>query len=148
MLRWQLFIPHRHPVTFLITAFIYYSMISCSSYWTTTNCYFNLREHSANRKDLKALTLVGPPRNNPEPDYLALLHLDNRLFIFHSIPIVNTRWTFIPQKASKKLGSNILALGAHQFMQKTLLGPLVCSRTNRWGETIKWARLLKKSTKQ
>ena len=40
-----------------------------------------LREPSVNRKDLRALTLVGPTRDNPEPDPLAVLHLDNRLYI-------------------------------------------------------------------
>ena len=34
-----------------------------------------------NRKDLLALTLVGPPRDNPELDPLAVLHLDNQLFM-------------------------------------------------------------------
>ena len=38
-----------------------------------------LREPSVNRKDLPALTLVGPTRDNPEPDPLAVLQLDNRL---------------------------------------------------------------------
>ena len=33
-------------------------------------------------RDLRALTLVGLPRKNPEPDPLAVLHLDNRLYIF------------------------------------------------------------------
>ena len=35
-----------------------------------------------NRKDLCVLTLVGPPRDNPELDPLAVLHLDNRLYMF------------------------------------------------------------------
>ena len=29
--------------------------------------YSNLREPSVNRKDFRALTLVGPPRHNPKP---------------------------------------------------------------------------------
>ena len=33
-------------------------------------------------KDLRALTLVGPPKNNPEADPLAVLHPNNRLYIF------------------------------------------------------------------
>ena len=37
---------------------------------------------SATRKDLQAFTLVGPPRDNPEPDPLAAVHLDNRLYIW------------------------------------------------------------------
>ena len=32
-----------------------------------------------NIKDFLALTLVGPPRDNPEQDPLAVLHLHNRL---------------------------------------------------------------------
>ena len=35
-----------------------------------------------NRKDLRALTLEGPPRENPELDPLAVLHIDNRLLIY------------------------------------------------------------------
>ena len=35
-----------------------------------------------NRKGLWALTLVGHPRDNSEPDPLAVLHLDNRLYIY------------------------------------------------------------------
>ena len=35
-----------------------------------------------NRKDLRALTLVGPPWDNPEIASLAVLHLDNQLYIF------------------------------------------------------------------
>ena len=34
-----------------------------------------------NRKDLQALTLVGPTRDNPELDPLAILHLYNQLYI-------------------------------------------------------------------
>ena len=40
-----------------------------------------------NRKDLQALTLVGPPRDNLEPEPLAELHLDshiNRWFLIRS----------------------------------------------------------------
>ena len=33
-----------------------------------------------NRKELQALTLVGPPRDNPEADPLAELHLNNQLY--------------------------------------------------------------------
>ena len=38
-----------------------------------------------NRKDLRALTLVGPTRNNPELDLLAVLHLINRLCMMAEI---------------------------------------------------------------
>ena len=34
-------------------------------------------EHSVNRKELRALTLVGPIRDNPILDPLAVLHLHN-----------------------------------------------------------------------
>ena len=34
-----------------------------------------------NRTDLHALTLVGPPRDNPELDTLAVLHLNNRQYM-------------------------------------------------------------------
>ena len=34
-----------------------------------------------NRKDLQALTLVGPTRDNQYPDPLAVLHLDNQLYM-------------------------------------------------------------------
>ena len=37
------------------------------------------REPSVNRKDLRALTLVGPTRDNLVIDPLAVLHLDNQL---------------------------------------------------------------------
>ena len=39
------------------------------------------KELSLNRKDLRALTLVGPTRQNPVPDPLAVLHFYNQLFI-------------------------------------------------------------------
>ena len=39
--------------------------------------FSTLREPSVNRKDLRALTLVGPTSHNLELDPLAVLHLDN-----------------------------------------------------------------------
>ena len=42
----------------------------------------SIREPLVNRKDLQALTLVGPPKDNLEPDPLTVLHLDNRLYIY------------------------------------------------------------------
>ena len=50
-----------------------------------------LREPSENRKDLQALTLAGPTRNNPALDPLAVLHLDNGLFTKPSSFIVFQR---------------------------------------------------------
>ena len=48
-----------------------------------------------NRKDLQALTLLGPPSDNPEPDPLAVLHLKNLLFIYYisSVIIVINSWS-------------------------------------------------------
>ena len=40
-----------------------------------------IRETSENGKDLRALTLVGPPRDNPEQDPLAVLYHDNQLYM-------------------------------------------------------------------
>ena len=48
--------------------------------WNQTSIlYSTLREPSVNRKDLQALRLEGPLRDNPELDPLAELHLDNWL---------------------------------------------------------------------
>ena len=43
--------------------------------------YQTLWELSVNRKDLQALTLLGPTQNNPVLDPLAVLHHDNQLYI-------------------------------------------------------------------
>ena len=40
-------------------------------------CNSTLGESSVNTKDLQALTLVRPPRDNKKSDPLAVLHLDN-----------------------------------------------------------------------
>ena len=37
----------------------------------------NNKGNLPNSKDLRALTLVGPPRDKPEHNPLAVLHLDN-----------------------------------------------------------------------
>ena len=37
-----------------------------------------IREPSVIRKDLQSLALVRPPRDNPELETLAVLHLDNQ----------------------------------------------------------------------
>ena len=39
--------------------------------------FSTVREPSVNRKDLPGLTLVGPPKDIPELDPLAALHLNN-----------------------------------------------------------------------
>ena len=59
----------RHPVTILVTVL------------TKSDLFSTLREPAVNRKYLRALTLVGPTRNNLVLDLLAVLHLDNQLFI-------------------------------------------------------------------
>ena len=41
--------------------------------------FLTLREPSVKRKDLQALTLVGPSQHNPDSDPLAVLHLDDQL---------------------------------------------------------------------
>ena len=41
-------------------------------------------EPSVNQSDLRALTLVGPPRITPNQNPLAVLHLDNRQGIITS----------------------------------------------------------------
>ena len=50
---------------------------------TKCSLFQNLREHTVNIKDLRALTLVGPTPNNPKLDPLAVLHHDNQLCIFN-----------------------------------------------------------------
>ena len=43
-----------------------------------------------NRRDLQALTFVGPPTDNPELDPLALLHLDNQVCMLPVSPVFHT----------------------------------------------------------
>ena len=45
----------------------------------SSKCFLfsTFREPSVNRKDLQALTIVGPTSDNPVLDPLAALHLDN-----------------------------------------------------------------------
>ena len=42
---------------------------------------FNIREHSVNRKDIRASILAGLTRQNPELDPLAVPHLNNGLVL-------------------------------------------------------------------
>ena len=58
---------------------------------TICSLFQTLREPSENRKDVKALTLVRPRRNNPALDPLAVLHLDNGLYTKPSSSIVFQR---------------------------------------------------------
>ena len=51
------------------------------SHSQTTDNEQILSEQIMQLEDLQVLTLVGPPRDNLEPDSLAVLHPDNRLYI-------------------------------------------------------------------
>ena len=74
----------RHPVTTLVT----YStnpnnLTNDISVTTKSNkCYLfqTLRNISVNKNDLRALNLVGPTRQNPVTDPLAVLHLYKSLY--------------------------------------------------------------------
>ena len=46
-------------------------------------------EPSVNRRDLRVLTFAGPTRDNPVPDPLAVLHLDNQQFMYTFVYIQN-----------------------------------------------------------
>ena len=50
--------------------------------------------HHANKKDLQALTLVGPTRENLIVDLLAVLHLDTRLFISKCYLLDSCVWSY------------------------------------------------------
>ena len=83
---WQLLIVHRHPVVEVCvpSSFInrfFGEQMKCDNKLKQVFFISTLREHSVNRKDLRALTLVGPPRDNLELEPLAVLHLDNGLYI-------------------------------------------------------------------
>ena len=67
------FIRSRHSVTIAVT--------DLTSPDILTNVFSTLRGPSVNRKDLQALTLMGPTRNNLVLDPLAVPHLDNRLYM-------------------------------------------------------------------
>ena len=64
--------------------------------------YLTLREPSENRKDLQASTLVGPTRDNPVLDSLAVLHLNNWLYkvrldmTLHKVKLGNLLSKLIP----------------------------------------------------
>ena len=52
---------------------------------TKHSLFQTTRELLVNKTDLQALTLVGPTRENRVLDTLAVLQLDNGLFIFGSL---------------------------------------------------------------
>ena len=55
-------------------------------------CILEFGAHSTSKPpwldDLQAITLEGSARDNPEPDPLAILHLDNRLCMSRKGPVV------------------------------------------------------------
>ena len=80
-------------------------------------------QHSVNRKDLQALTIVGTPRNNLEPDTLAELRLDHWLYFIMFccrvfVPVRLTR-VYIRIHADTA-GSVFLQILAHCAIVKTL----------------------------
>ena len=54
---------------------LFFSLVYCGSSTAA------LKTPEKDFQDLQALTLVGPPRDNPEIDPLAVLHLDNCLYM-------------------------------------------------------------------
>ena len=68
------FIALKDPLTILVTVFTKPDNLI---YDQKCSLFSTLREPSVNRKDLQDLTLVEPPRDNPELDPLSVLHLDN-----------------------------------------------------------------------
>ena len=67
------FLHKNHILEFMIAVYPK-KFIKCSLFST-------LRKPSVNRKELWALTLVGTPWDNLELDPLAVLHLDNQLYV-------------------------------------------------------------------
>ena len=76
----------RHPVTILVTVLTNLNNLTndlkCDNKIKQAYFIINLKGPSVNRKDLRALTLVGPTRNNQVLEPLAVLHLDNQLYIW------------------------------------------------------------------
>ena len=60
-------------------------------------------ETSVNRKDLVGL---GPTRKNPVPDPLAVLHLENWLYIFNSSKLFFKGIVNSSEKGNKKLNAD------------------------------------------
>ena len=54
--------------------------------------FSTLRELAVNRKDLRALTLMGPPRDNPEINPLPVLPLDSQLYMCNDGLNIDHRW--------------------------------------------------------
>ena len=76
-----------------------------------------------NRKDLQALNLVGLPRVNLEIDPLALLHLDNRLYICKQsesthMKLIQTWYDFTWMTRLFKVSPQILELKAGIILLK------------------------------
>ena len=77
---WQL-------TSFLDTLSPFWSQSLLNSVTTKLNKFSTLREPSVNRKDLQALTLMGPTRDILVLDPLDVLHLDNRLYVLKQLHI-------------------------------------------------------------
>ena len=76
-----------------------------------------------NRKDLRALTLVGPTRNNPVLDPLAELHLDNQQSIYAYVYVGN-KILKISKKSKSRIFTeynSLLAIMTAYFAQQGLL---------------------------
>ena len=90
------FIILRHPVTILVTAYTKTNKFYLRTFHSQTTdnksvrcpLFSASREYSVNRKYLRALTLVGSPRDIPEPDPLAERHLNNQQLINWSFIII------------------------------------------------------------
>ena len=55
------------------------TVANCLKLECIINLFLTLRKPLVNRKRLMSLTLVGPPKDIPVTDPLAVLHLDNQL---------------------------------------------------------------------
>ena len=58
-----------------VSIFLYQYSVTTKS--TKCSLFQTTRELLVNKTDLQALTLGGPTRENPVPDSLAVLHLNN-----------------------------------------------------------------------
>ena len=85
-------------------------------------------------EDLKGLTLVGPPWDNPETDPLAVLHLNNRLYIkswvfFNRIYNLRFQCLFLHQFFAR-FDFSLLPLRWVMFDELADLGTSTLSRTH------------------
>ena len=59
-----------------------FPQIACRRHRVCTTTLLYLEIMIVQQNDLRPLTLVGPPWDNPELDPLAALHIDNQLCMF------------------------------------------------------------------